>query len=93
VFSKDLPLAAGHRHAPQYDATLAQYLDLLDTHAIAHGVLTAPSFFGTDNRCLLAALSRAGGRLRGTVIVEPEVSEVALRTYAASGVVGIRLNL
>ena len=93
IFATGLPLAPGHRHAPQYDATLTQYLALLDAHKITHGVLTAPSFLGTDNRHLLEGLARARGRLRGTVIVEPEVSLEALRTYAAGGVVGIRLNL
>jgi predicted TIM-barrel fold metal-dependent hydrolase len=93
IFATGLPLAPDHRHAPQYDATLAAYLALLDAHAITHGVLTAPSFLGTDNRHLLEGLARARGRLRGTVIVEPEVSPEALRTYAANGIVGIRLNL
>jgi predicted TIM-barrel fold metal-dependent hydrolase len=93
IFTTALPLAPGHRHAPQYDATLPQYLALLDAHAIPHGVLTAPSFLGTDNRHLVAGLTAAGGRLRGTVIVEPHVSDATLAEYARAGVCGIRLNL
>lgn len=93
VFTTALPLAPGHRHAPQYDATLTQYLGLLDAHGIAHGVLTAPSFLGTDNTHLLGALAAARGRLRGTVIVEPAVARETLEDYARLGVVGIRLNL
>ncbi len=93
IFNTALPLAPGHRHAPGYDATLPQYLALLDAHAVTHGVLTAPSFLGSDNRHLLAGLAAARGRLRGTVIVEPDVSLEALRTFATAGVVGIRLNL
>jgi predicted TIM-barrel fold metal-dependent hydrolase len=93
IFTTALPLAPGHRHAPQYDATLAQYLALLDAHGITNGVLTAPSFLGTDNRHLVAGLKAAGGRLRGTVIVAPDVSDATLAEYASAGVCGIRLNL
>ncbi|HSQ04701.1 MAG TPA: amidohydrolase family protein [Burkholderiales bacterium] len=92
IFATGLPLAPGHRHAPQYDATLTQYLAVLDAHATTYGVLTAPSFFGTDNSHLLSGLSAARGRLRGTVIVEPTVSIELLQRYAEDGVVGIRLN-
>lgn len=93
IFMTSLPLAAGHRHAPQYEATLAQYLRLLDEHAITYGLLTAPSFLGTDNSYLLAGLDAAKGRLRGTVIVDPQTSRTALEALAARGVCGVRLNL
>ena len=93
IFRRDLPLSSGYRHAPQYDATLQQYLQLLDTHGIAYGVLTAPSFLGTDNSHLLAGLAAANGRLRGTVIVDPETPRHELETFDEHGVIGIRLNL
>jgi predicted TIM-barrel fold metal-dependent hydrolase len=56
-------------------------------------VLTAPSFFGTDNSHLLAGLRAAGGRLRGTVIVDPRISSTELEIMAQQYVTGIRLNL
>ena len=93
IFRRDLPLSPGYRHAPQYDATLQNYLKLLDAHGITFGVLTAPSFLGTDNRHLLEGLATAGGRLRGTVIVDPETPRNTLEAFAKQGVVGIRLNL
>lgn len=93
VFRVGLPLAPGHRHAPQYDATLDRYLALLDAHGMSHGVLTAPSFYGTDNHHLLDALTAARGRLRGTVIVDATEPAARFEDYAAHGVVGIRLNL
>jgi len=67
-------------------------LSVLDTHAISHGVLTAPSFYGTDNHLLLEALDRADGRLRGTVIVDPDIDRAALAAMGHRGAVGIRLN-
>lgn len=92
IFRCDLPLVPGHRHAPQYDATLEQYLALLDRHRIAYGLLTAPSFLGADNSFLLSGLARAKGRLRGTVIVDPAISREELRAFDRAGVAGIRLN-
>lgn len=93
IFTTGLALAPGHRHAPQHDATLQNYLQLLDAHNIAYGLLTAPSFLGTDNSHLLAGLDAAQGRLHGTVIVDPRTPRATLETFAQRGVVGIRLNL
>ena len=92
VMRRDAPLAPDRHSAPKRDCSVEEYLALLDAHGISHGVLTAPSFYGTDNSLLLDALDRAAGRLRGTVIVAPEVDRVALQAMAARGAVGIRLN-
>ena len=89
---RDAPLAADRHSAPKRDCTVEDYLTVLDTHGISHGVLTAPSFYGTDNRLLLEALDRAGGRLRGTVIVDPEIDRASLAAMGKRGAVGIRLN-
>ena len=92
VFTRDLPLAPGARHAPEYDALPETYLALLDARGITHALLTAPSFLGTDNSYLLRALACSAGRLRGTVIVDPQVEREQLDDFAKRGVVGIRLN-
>lgn len=93
VFRRDLPLAPGHRHAPQHDALLPELLGLFDAHGITHGVLTAPSFLGTDNSYLLGALAQAPARLRGTVIVDDRIERSALEAMAGQGVVGLRFNM
>ncbi|RCW71703.1 amidohydrolase family protein [Pseudorhodoferax soli] len=93
VFVRGLPLAAQRRHAPDYDATLADYLALLNAHGVSRGVLVQPSFLGTDNRFLLAALRAAPQRLRGVAVVDPGIAEADLQSLAAVGVCGIRLNL
>lgn len=93
VFLQGLALADTRRHTPDYDATLAQYLGLLDAHGLSHGVLVQPSFLGTDNSHLLEALRAAPARLRGVAVVDTAIDEAALRALAAAGVVGIRLNL
>jgi predicted TIM-barrel fold metal-dependent hydrolase len=92
VMRRDAPLAAQRHSAPKRDVTVEEYLAVLDRHGVACGVLTAPSFYGTDNSLLLAALDSARGRLRGTAIVAPDIERNALEAMAARGVVGVRLN-
>ncbi|CAB3744758.1 4-sulfomuconolactone hydrolase [Paraburkholderia sediminicola] len=93
VFERGLPLTDSRRYAPDYDATLDTYLQLLNTHDIGRAVLVQPSFLGTDNRYLLQALSRDTHRLRGVAVVAPDASEEALADLHGRGVTGIRLNL
>ncbi len=92
VMRRDLPLASERHSAPKRDVSVEEYVGVLDAHGISHGVLTAPSFYGTDNSLLIAALDAFPARLRGTVIVAPDIDEQALATMAEHGVVGIRLN-
>ena len=92
VMLRDAPLAPDRHSAPKRDCTVEEYLAVLDAHGISHGVLTAPSFYGIDNGLLLDALDRAAGRLRGTVIVVPDVDRSALEAIGERGAVGIRLN-
>lgn len=93
VFVRGLQLASRHRHAPDYDATLAEYLALLDAHAVSHAVLVQPSFLGTDNSFMLDALRMQPHRLRGVAVIEPDAGDDHLRALADGGIVGIRLNL
>ena len=91
VFRQGLALADTRRHTPDYDATLTQYLALLDAHGVARGVLVQPSFLGTDNSHLVARA--AAGRLRGVAVVSPDIAAADLLALAEAGVAGIRLNL
>ena len=92
VMRRDAPLAAQRHSAPKRDVTVEEYLAVLDRHSVAYGLLTAPSFYGTDNTLLLSALDTARGRLRGTAIVAPDIGRDALQAMGARGVVGVRLN-
>ncbi|MDF9428419.1 hypothetical protein EM868_01210 [Cupriavidus gilardii] len=93
VFERGLALAATRRYRPDHDALLGDYLSQLDAHGLSHGVLVQPSFLGTDNCYLLAALRGQPARLRGVAVVDPAIGETELDAMAAAGVVGIRLNL
>lgn len=93
VFVRGLPLASLRRHAPEHDATLEEYLALLDTHAISHAVLVQPSFLGTDNSFMLEAIREQPQRLRGVAVIDAETHDDRLHALAAGGIVGIRFNL
>ncbi|NGM88984.1 amidohydrolase family protein [Parapusillimonas sp. SGNA-6] len=92
VLKKDAPLAPLRHSAPARDASVDEYLSLLDRHHVTYGLLTAPSFYGSDNTLLLESLRSAQGRLRGTAIVEPDIRPNALQALRREGVCGIRLN-
>ncbi|QDN93462.1 amidohydrolase family protein [Streptomyces sp. RLB3-6] len=93
VLRTDHPLTASRHSQPSKDASITEYLSLLEAHGLSHGVLTAPSFYGDNNSLLLEALEAAPHRLRGTVCVTPKTTtEEELQALASRGVVGIRLN-
>lgn len=93
VFRQGLALAETRRHTPDHDATPTEYLALLDSHGLSHGVLVQPSFLGTDNSHMVQALRAAPERLRGVAVVAADIPESGLLALAEAGVVGIRLNL
>jgi predicted TIM-barrel fold metal-dependent hydrolase len=92
VMLVDRPLSPLRHSSPKRDVPVEEYIALIDSQGISHGLLTAPSFYGTDNSLLLEALAAFPDRLRGTVIVDPKISEKELRTMREQGVCGVRLN-
>ena len=93
IFKRGLKLADVRRYAPDYDATIEDYLKVLDANGMSHGVLVQPSFLGTDNSFLLEGLRGARGRARGIAVVPPSISRAELNDLKQAGVVGVRLNL
>ena len=94
IMAVDLPLALEIHSRPVRDVSVEEYLAVLGSHGISHGVLTAPSFYGSNNSLLLDALRRYPHQLRGTVIVDPSSPQLEreLIQMREQGVVGIRLN-
>lgn len=88
----------GYQHVPDPlytfpDATLAQYLRLIDWLGIDRAVLVQPTYYGTDNRLLLDVLAAQGKRVRAVVQIEDGVSDAELDAWHQLGVRGIRLDL
>lgn len=93
IFETGLELAPVRRYEPTYNATVDDYLAVLDTHGVRYGVLVQPSFLGINNNYMIDALKRHPGRLRGIAVVDPAVGLDELDAMDAVGIVGIRLNL
>lgn len=85
-----------HVPAPHYtlpDGELGHFQSLMGVLGIDRFVIVQPSFYGTDNSCLLDALTKAGKAARGIVMVEDGVSQAELERFHEAGVRGIRLDL
>jgi predicted TIM-barrel fold metal-dependent hydrolase len=93
IFSASGPFAPGARYRPDYEASVEQWLALWPGAGVTHGVLVQPSFLGTDNSQLLAALQVRPAILRGVVVVDPSVTRRELQQWQGLGVCGVRLNL
>lgn len=77
---------------PHPDATVADYAIVQKSLGLARAVVVAPSAYGSDNRVTLSALAAMGGKARGVVIVEPDVSDQELNALEAAGACGARFN-
>ncbi len=86
------PMLADRRYTPGPASAgdLARHLDCVGMERV---VLIQPSIYGTDNRCLIDALSELGPRARAVVVVNRDTSQSELERMDRAGVRGIRLNL
>ncbi len=89
------PYAAdvAYRPAGQEIGTLVQYQSVMDAYGVRHALLVGPnSGYGTDNRCLLDAITRGQGRFKGIAVVPNGASRSELERLKAAGVVGVAFN-
>ncbi len=82
-----------HPHYTLPDGKLTHYLDLMKLLQLQRFVIVQPSFYGTDNRCLLDALAHVGEMARGVVMIEESISDRELALYHSLGVRAVRLDL
>ena len=86
------PFIADRQYTPP-EASLADLAALRARTGVQRNVLVQPSFYGTDNRCMLDSLAQLGASARGICVVEPDIADGALRDMDKRGVRGVRLNL
>jgi len=86
------PMVANRAYTPP-EATVAQLRALRSRIGISRNVIVQPSFYGTDNSCMLDAMAELGQSARGIAVVAPNISQQALRDLDAKGVRGLRINL
>jgi predicted TIM-barrel fold metal-dependent hydrolase len=61
---------------------------------VSRFVIVQPSFYGTDNTCLLEALSTLGDHGRGVAMLHPAGATAdLLDQYSRGGICGLRVNL
>ena len=76
---EQFPLFAGRSGTPA-PASLEGWRATLEPLGVTRGVVVQPSFYGTDNRVMLAALQQGGGRLVGVAAVGADVSDARRRS-------------
>jgi predicted TIM-barrel fold metal-dependent hydrolase len=86
------PLAA-HRSYTPMDAPLADLRGMLARLGLERVVIVQPSFYGTDNSCMVAALEQFGPMARGVAAVAPGIASAEIDALHRAGVRGIRLNM
>lgn len=93
VWDRSCGFVEGARYHPEYEATITEYLRMLDAHRIERAVLVQPSFLGADNTYLLECLEAHPDRLRGIVMLDPDTSASEVADLSGQGVIGARYNL
>jgi len=75
------------------DALPEHYARMLRAVGCQRAVLVQPSVYGTDNRCLVAALTSGVPAFRGVAVVEEAVADAELEALHRAGTRGVRLNV
>src|SRR5687767_12225670 len=64
------PMVATRAYTPP-EASVAQLKALRSRIGMSRNVIVQPSFYGTDNSCMLDALAELGASARGVAVVAP----------------------
>ena len=86
------PLEADRHYTPPpapHEALLAHMRSV----GLQRTVIVQPSFYGTDNRCMLDSLERLQGAGRGVAVVGDGADDDMLGRLHAGGVRGLRVNV
>jgi 2-pyrone-4,6-dicarboxylate lactonase len=75
------------------DASPQDYIRMLTALGCERAVIVQPSIYGTDNRCMVAALTSGLFDFRGVAVVDGTISDGELSTLHRAGVRGVRINL
>ena len=75
------------------DGNLQQLQQMARALKLQRFAIVQPSYYGTDNSCMLDALSAAGTHARGVVMVNERISRAELHAMHVRGVRALRLDL
>ena len=82
-----------HPHYTLPDGELGHYRRLMEHLGLQRFIIVQPSFYDTDNRCLLDALAASGDAARGVAMIEADLADAELDRFHGLGVRGVRLDL
>ena len=92
IYEDQYPLASTATFKPPH-APVSAYRAVQRALGLQRAVLVQPTGYGTDNSCLLDALTQMGDAARGIAVVPPDIDDAALSRLHAAGVRGIRFML
>src|ERR1700750_424143 len=75
------------------DALLDDYKKLMAALGCERAVLVQPSFYGTDNSAMLAAMKEAGPAFRGVAVIGDDATPRNLEAMHEPDIRGARLNV
>jgi predicted TIM-barrel fold metal-dependent hydrolase len=81
------------RHYTPGPASVNDLLSHLARNGLQRSVIIQPSFYGSDNRCMLQALHGLQGAGRGVAVLGTGASDADLHALHAQGIRGLRLNV
>jgi 2-pyrone-4,6-dicarboxylate lactonase len=87
----EFPYAPERKYTP-CDASAQQLFALRDHLGVSRNVVVQATCHGADNRAMLDALARSGGRARGVATVRRDVGDDELQRMHELGVRGVRFN-
>ena len=82
-----------HPHYTLPDGRLEHFRELMTILALERFVIVQPSYYGSDNSCLMDALAKSGAAARGVVMIEEDTPYAELSAMHSVGVRGLRLDL
>jgi predicted TIM-barrel fold metal-dependent hydrolase len=96
IFDPAYPFSPGSHYIPEHAqrGTAADFAAVLDAHGFTHGLLVGAAPYAGDNRAMLDALKKFGGRFKGIALIRDSgLTPRKQKEFADAGVVGIRVNL
>ncbi len=82
-----------YRPAGQETGSADYFGQVLDAYGVQHALLVGPnSGYGTDNRCLLAAIAASPARFKGIAVVPNDAPASYMQELKSQGIVGIAFN-
>ncbi|HEY4373010.1 MAG TPA: amidohydrolase family protein, partial [Burkholderiales bacterium] len=85
------PLPAKRRYTPS-DAVVGDLAVMLKKLDMTRVVIVQPSFYGTDNACMLDGIAQLGNA-RGVAVIAPDTPEKEVDILHDQGIRGLRINI